>query len=192
MRKVAKATTVAGLAVLALAGGLPLALGATGQNGSPSVVVVNPTNSPVPVTGTVRVGNLPATQPVSGTVNVGNLPAQPVPWGDSAIGTADAGTPGFNVSMTLTRPVVIDNVSFEAKGFSTTPAVFVACVESSNHAISVYVPLTKATGWGGTEFYVGTLTDLHFQCGSALQSYIEGVSNGEEKLLRFSVSGSEA
>ena len=30
---------------------------------------------PVSATGTINVGNLPATQPVSGTVNVGNLPA---------------------------------------------------------------------------------------------------------------------
>jgi len=36
-------------------------------------------NTPLPVAGTVTVGNLPATQPVSGTVTVGNLPAtQPV------------------------------------------------------------------------------------------------------------------
>jgi hypothetical protein len=39
------------------------------------VLVINSSASPVPVTGTVNVGNLPATQPVSGTVSVGNFPA---------------------------------------------------------------------------------------------------------------------
>ncbi len=46
------------------------------------VIVTNPEESPIPVSltgsnaisGTVTVGNLPATQPVSGTVNVGNSP----------------------------------------------------------------------------------------------------------------------
>jgi len=39
------------------------------------VVVTNTAANPVPVTGTVNVANLPATQNVSGTVSVGNLPA---------------------------------------------------------------------------------------------------------------------
>jgi hypothetical protein len=43
-----------------------------------SVTMVSPTN-PLPVSGTVAVSNLPATQPVSGTVSVGNFPAtQPI------------------------------------------------------------------------------------------------------------------
>jgi hypothetical protein len=53
------------------------------------VIVVNPPESPVPVSGTINVANLPATQevevtnfpatqPVSGTVDVGNFPAGPI------------------------------------------------------------------------------------------------------------------
>jgi len=40
-----------------------------------NVLVMNTSSNPVPVAGTVSVGNLPATQPVSGTVSVGNFPA---------------------------------------------------------------------------------------------------------------------
>jgi hypothetical protein len=53
------------------------------------VVVVNPPESPVPVTGTINVANLPGTQDVevtnfpetqavSGTIDVGNFPAGPI------------------------------------------------------------------------------------------------------------------
>jgi hypothetical protein len=53
---------------------------AVGGNGiGLAVVVENKPTQPIPVagavTGTVNVGNLPATQQVAGTVNVGNLPA---------------------------------------------------------------------------------------------------------------------
>ena len=51
------------------------------------VFVTNDASSPVPVSGTVNVGNLPATQSVSGTVNVGNLPAT-----QQVSGTVDVGT----------------------------------------------------------------------------------------------------
>jgi hypothetical protein len=52
-------------------------------NGSVSingeVEVKNDTGNPLPVTGTVTVGNFPATQPISGSVSVNNLPAtQPI------------------------------------------------------------------------------------------------------------------
>ena len=36
---------------------------------------MNTSSSPVPVVGTVSVGNLPASQPVTGTVSMGNFPA---------------------------------------------------------------------------------------------------------------------
>jgi hypothetical protein len=38
--------------------------------------ISNDAAHPVPVAGSVNVGNLPATQPVAGTVSVGNLPVQ--------------------------------------------------------------------------------------------------------------------
>jgi len=53
--------------------GLPVAFAANPN--TQLVLVTNGATSPVPVSGSVAVNNLPATQPVSGTVNVGNLPA---------------------------------------------------------------------------------------------------------------------
>jgi hypothetical protein len=47
--------------------------GAVSVNGE--VEIKNDTGNPLPVSGTVSVGNFPATQPISGTVNVGNFPA---------------------------------------------------------------------------------------------------------------------
>jgi hypothetical protein len=54
------------------------------------VFITNDATSPVPVTGTVNVGNLPATQAVSGTVNVGNLPATQAVSGTVNIGSMPA------------------------------------------------------------------------------------------------------
>jgi hypothetical protein len=54
------------------------------------VFVTNDATSPVPVAGTVNVGNLPTTQAVSGTVNVGNLPATQAVSGTVNIGTMPA------------------------------------------------------------------------------------------------------
>lgn len=49
------------------------------QTISGSVEVSNDSGSPLPVSGTVNIGNLPTTQPISGTVSIGNLPStQPV------------------------------------------------------------------------------------------------------------------
>ena len=60
---------------------------ATAADNFKDVLVVNTATEPVPVTGAVNVGNLPATQPVSGTVDVGNLPAT-----QTVSGTVDVGS----------------------------------------------------------------------------------------------------
>ena len=59
------------VAIFALGGFAAPAMAAQLQQ----VFVTNTSANPVPVSGTVNVGNLPATQQVSGSVNVGNLPA---------------------------------------------------------------------------------------------------------------------
>ena len=51
-----------------------------------SVFVANTPASPVPVSGSVAVSNLPATQAVSGTVNVGNLPSSQTVSGTVNVG----------------------------------------------------------------------------------------------------------
>lgn len=81
---------VLGLVIAALGIGVSTVTGATTITPFQQVVVVNPPASPIPVTGTVNIGNtpanqnvtvsnFPATQPVSGSVSVSNFPAtQPV------------------------------------------------------------------------------------------------------------------
>jgi hypothetical protein len=81
---------VLGLVIAALGIAVGTVTGATTITPFQQVVVVNPPASPIPVTGTVNIGNtpanqtvtvsnFPATQPVSGSVSVSNFPAtQPV------------------------------------------------------------------------------------------------------------------
>lgn len=73
------------VALAAIAGAVLLGVSQM-ASATPAPATVNqgaPGNTPWPVSGTVNVGNLPATQAVSGTVNVGNFPAtQTVASGD--------------------------------------------------------------------------------------------------------------
>ena len=72
-----------------------------------SVLVTNTASNPVPVTGTVNVGNLPATQPVSGTVSVGNFPA-----------TQSVTVSGGTISAAQQVSTVIKATGFHALGFA--------------------------------------------------------------------------
>jgi hypothetical protein len=80
---------VIGLALALVGASVGTATGAVTVTPFQQVVVVNPAASPIPVTGTINVGNTPANQPVtvtnfpstqkvSGTVDIGNLPSGPV------------------------------------------------------------------------------------------------------------------
>jgi hypothetical protein len=116
---------------------------------SAPVTVVNTTANPIPVTGTVNVGNLgattlpvsvtnfPATQQVSGTVNVGNLPAvqnvtvtnassAPVyanilngPGMNPFAGVLNAATPAFEVPATVNGRAVASLVVTQLSGGCT-------------------------------------------------------------------------
>jgi len=55
-------------------GSLGVATAAGSGSGTAPVVVMNPTSSPVPVSGTVNVANLPGSQTISGSVSVSNFP----------------------------------------------------------------------------------------------------------------------
>jgi hypothetical protein len=101
------------ISVAALAGGigLPLALAAPATQ---SVVVTNTTSNPVPVTGTVAVGSLPA---VTGSVSVNNLPAVQQVGGTVGI----SGTP--NVVAVEPEPFQAHVELTEAENFSTTVAI---------------------------------------------------------------------
>ena len=143
-----------------LAGGLALlaasvSIGswrATASPPPPTSQTVNqgtPGSSPWPVsaTGTVNVGNLPATQPVSGTINVGNLPAtQPVS------GTVTVGNlPNSQVFTGYSLDVIGEGAGYRPAGnvIDTGPVdttvyralrIYVSCVPTSiNDCTSVTV-----------------------------------------------------
>ncbi len=85
---------------------------ATAASKVSDVFVTNTATDPVPVAGTVNVGNLPATQPVSGTVNVGNLPATQPVSGTVNVGSVPA-VPLINEGITqsgTTQPGQTDTV----------------------------------------------------------------------------------
>ena len=77
------------------------------------VLVVNDPASPIPVTGTVSVGNLPETQPVSGTVNVGNLPAVHLAnkvFSEQRLGIVAGGISTFDFGRTINvSTLIVDN-----------------------------------------------------------------------------------
>jgi hypothetical protein len=131
MRRNSKVAAIAAIGVVGVG-----MFGLTGSSASQAptpqpVVVANGAASPVPVAGTVNVGNLPATQAVSGSVNVANLPAtQPVsgtvnvgnlPETQPVSGTVGiSGTPTVNVgNLPETQPVS------GTVGISGTPTVSV-------------------------------------------------------------------
>lgn len=64
-----------------------------------STEIANDTGNPVPVNGTVNIGNLPTTQPISGSVSVNNFPStQPISGNVNATIT---GTPSVNANVTF-------------------------------------------------------------------------------------------
>lgn len=71
------------------------------------VIVTNTSSSPVPVAGTVNVGNLPGTQPVSGTVSVGNFPA-----------TQNVNVTGGSISASQPVSTVMQSTGFHAVAFA--------------------------------------------------------------------------
>ena len=116
---------IVGIAIVALlalsTAGIVLGAATPFQN----VIVVNPPSSPVAVSltgsnaisGSVNVGNLPATQPVSGTVNVGNSPT--VQLDSTAVGhlaNIDAATGGLSFDAS-------GNLKVDVAAGALTPAV---------------------------------------------------------------------
>jgi hypothetical protein len=80
--------------------------GAVTVNGE--VEVKNDTGNPLAVSGTVSVGNFPATQPVSGSVSVSNFPAtQTVDGSVTVSGTVDVGN--FPATQTVDGSVSVSN-----------------------------------------------------------------------------------
>jgi hypothetical protein len=108
-----------GLATTAfIAGSILGPTAATAITKAQEVFVTNDAANPVPVAGTVNVGNLPATQPVSGavsisgtpTVNIGTVPAPALVSGGATQSGSTA--PGTTDSVTLTFPTRVTAAMF--------------------------------------------------------------------------------
>jgi hypothetical protein len=130
-----RAAIVIGLALALLGALVGTATGAVTQ--FQMVIIKNTTSEPIPVAGTVNIGNtpanqnvtvsnFPATQPVSGTVNVGNFPAAGVlatkHWtvdlSTSSFGGSDsAGIQSMNVTDVIIADGDSDNYDFAIGGF---------------------------------------------------------------------------
>ena len=109
MRRVISVLPFVSVAVFAGVLGTALVIPADAAGHSSRNVIV--TNTPLPVTGTVNVGNFPATQPVSGTVTVGNFPAT-----QSVSGTVTIGNSPTVVSSVTTHVVMKGSVTLPANG----------------------------------------------------------------------------
>lgn len=100
------------------------------------VLVVNTSSSPVPVAGTVNVGNLPSTQQVSGTVNVGNLPA-----------TQNVNVTGGSISTAEKASSVIGQTGFHSVAFLAHDIVSLGVAGQNVTAIAVDDGLSEQDNW---------------------------------------------
>ncbi len=120
--------------------------------GPPSGLSVDVVNTPLPVQGTVNVGNLPATQSVSGNISVSNFPTTQAVTGTVNIGNFPAsstvtgsvgitGTPNVNVANTPT--VNVGNAPKPSQFFHLASKQLV-CPGDADHSHGI--PFTFPTG----------------------------------------------
>lgn len=207
MHTFGKAALVSGLVLVAVGGGLPLTVAGAGPGSSP-VIVTNPPSSPVPVSGQVSVGNLPATQVVSGTVDVGNLPRTQAVTG--AVSTRDEqsffATSRTGPSDTITnvalpaRDVVIDMVSVHVAVGSSQSVVGVrlSCQDLDGAptfpgASFLWFPVQYVGGDSSMKSYEGALTGMEMPCGANDRIQAElanvGPQSSQRALVEVSVFG---
>lgn len=133
------------------------------------VIIGNTASNPVPVTGTVNVGNLPATQTVDGSVNVGNFPATQAVSGTVNVGSlpgpgavSDGVTQsGTTTPGTTTSPIqVIGNVV--AVTFYSDDLAYLI-IEGNGVGNGYWVP---SSGEGTTQTFVNPLpsTSISVNC----------------------------
>jgi hypothetical protein len=158
---------IAGTVVLAGAVSTPFAVAG---GGSAPVLVTNPASSPIPVTGSVNVGNLPATQAVSGTVSVNNLPSTQPVSGTVSVGSLPAQT-----------TVLVNN--------SVRPYLNDAMVATSTLDVSGYrtirVNATVNCNGVGSYIFVYTLGQSH------ILDYVRGEGSQVEINKTYEVPGTD-
>jgi hypothetical protein len=148
---------VFGLVIAALGIGVGTVTGATTITPFQQVVVVNPPASPIPVTGTVNIGNtpanqtvtvsnFPATQPVSGSVSVSNFPAT-----QSVSVENNTATRGFQRTASIGST---DSQVFAPVGGGTINAsyIWISTYSLTSERIQVSLQLTQG---GSVDVYVG-------------------------------------
>jgi hypothetical protein len=163
------------LAVAAIgAAGGAIALGTIpASSASPVPSQVQITNTPLPVSGTVNVGNLPATQNVGGTVNIGNLPATQNVGGTVNIGNLPATQPvSGTVAIDPAHNQVHDNFTTVAQQYSGVVAPQqTVTVGGGPIDVSAYKEMTVVAGSDGP----ATVTISDAASGWILDSFTSGL-----------------
>lgn len=140
--------SVAVVAALAVVNGAE----ATNATNPAQVVVTNTGSSPVPVTGSVNVGNLPATQAVSGSVSVSNFPATQPVSGSVNVGNfpSTVSVQGSTAPAAPAHPIMLGGTLPPNLGSSTTVALFDDSTNQQSESRRMAVgSITVSTEGGG-------------------------------------------
>lgn len=173
MRTSWKALAFIGLVGTVGAVGLVSSAQATNATNPAQVIVTNPSNAPVPVTGTLNVGNFPnfpTTQAVSGSVSVSNFPS--FPSTQAVSGTVNV--QGSISPAAPAHPVLLRGAMPANPGGSTTVTLFDdesgAQTLTRKLAIGSITVSTEGGGSSATVYVILRATD----CG---QNGLGGVEN---------------
>jgi hypothetical protein len=172
------------------------------QTRSQPVTVTNTSASPVPVNGTVDVGNLPATQAVTGTVNVGNLPAtqavtgsvtivsdDPEPFQHEASGRLDEQFPAVMFQVPAGKRLLIDYISVSVSAYAGTidPSAEITGTYGGQF-VRYFEELDASPASFGTSYGTQHEVRMSFDAGSTVQLDVQRTS-GSDGLLFFNVHG---
>jgi hypothetical protein len=153
------------------------------------------------VSGSVNVGNFPATQNVSGSVNVGNLPSTQNVAGTV---TADPGFPGTpyahyatgtglaSITVPSGHNLVVQSVSVRVAGTSGDSMNVYLSYTSNGSTSYLFFPVTLAFTQDGNDYYVGNFTtDIYADAGTNVTLNASEVGAGTVSPSFLSVSGYE-
>jgi len=134
---------------------------------SNEVEVTNSSGSPIPVSGSVSVSNLPATQPISGSVSVSNFPAtQPVS------GTFWQATQPVSGSVSVSNFPATQAVSLATAPTTPVTGTFFQATQPVSLASA---PVTPVTDNGGSLTVDGTVTVNDMTSGNAKTKIVDSV-----------------
>jgi hypothetical protein len=151
------------------------------------VTVMNTSASPVPVTGTVNVGNLPATQAVTGTVNIGN--DDPQPFETEADGRLDTEFPAVTFQVPAGKRLLVDYITVDISAYAGTvdPSGEITGVYGGNF-VRFFEHLDAAPASFGTSYGAQHQVRMSFDPGSTVQFDVHRTS-GSDGVMFFNVHG---